>query len=82
MELCYYHGNTGSFRGDLDAWLWSKLLLYKGKPFLARQQLKRLIKEGKSFNSNPAVIRSHTSQMLERLAQLTIDANKLQDRLK
>jgi|TARA_E500000305_G_C4013599_1_gene234220 succinoglycan biosynthesis protein ExoV len=60
----------------------TKTLLNKGKSFLARQQLKRLIKEGKSFNSNPAVIRSHTSQMLERLAQLTIDANNLQDRLK
>ena len=82
MELCYYHGNTGSFRGDLAAWLWSKLSINKENPFLTRQQLNRLINEGKSFNSNPAVIRSDTSQMLERLAQLTIDANNLQDRLK
>jgi len=53
-----------------------KSMVNKGKALVGERQLKTLLKEEKSYNSNPSIISSHISHMLEKLEQLTLDAKK------
>lgn len=50
----------------------------KGKAMLGERQLKALLKEKKSYNSDASIISSQISQMLEKLEQLTVDAKSLE----
>jgi len=53
-----------------------KSMVNKGKALVGERQLKILLKEEKSYNSNQSIISSHISHMLEKLEQLTLDAKK------
>jgi succinoglycan biosynthesis protein ExoV len=51
-----------------------KSLVNKGKALLGERQLKTLLKEERSFNSNQSIVSSRISHMLEKLEQLSADA--------
>ena len=51
-----------------------KSMVNKGKALLGEKQLKTLLKEERSFNSDQRILSSHISHMLEKLEKLSLDA--------